>query len=144
MTLLAEEMPEILLSDIDKERLEALILQSRKGPARNFLEDELDRAEVIPHHLLPKDVVVMNSRAEFLDLETGERRALTLVYPGEADLKAGKVSVLAPMGIALLGLSAGQRISWRMPDGRVRRFKIISVAQQARPSRPLGRSPPGP
>jgi regulator of nucleoside diphosphate kinase len=70
----------------------------------------------------------MNSRVVFEDLDSGQRREIVLVYPREADIAAGRVSVLTSLGSALLGLSVGQDITWPMPRGRQRRVRVLSVS----------------
>lgn len=94
------------------------------------LSDELDRAIVIPSDRIPNNIVTMNSRLIYLDESTGMSREVELVYPGEADPVAGRVSVLAPVGCALLGLSAGQSIDWSLPGGRVHRLRVERILSQ--------------
>jgi regulator of nucleoside diphosphate kinase len=72
----------------------------------------------------------MNSRVVFEDEQTGERREVTLVYPREADIDAGKISILVPVGSALLGLRVGQSIDWTLPGGQKRRYRVIAVPYQ--------------
>ena len=94
------------------------------------LEDELARAVVVPRQEIPRDVVTMNSRVVFENETTGERREVTLVYPREANIDAGKISVLVPVGTALLGLRVGQSIDWELPSGETHRYRIIEVPYQ--------------
>lgn len=94
------------------------------------LSDELDRAIVIPSDRIPNNIVTMNSRLIYLDESTGMSREVELVYPGEADPVAGRVSVLAPVGCALLGLRAGQSIDWSLPGGRVHRLRVERILSQ--------------
>jgi len=120
----------------DLERLRALVdqnLASRDADAAARLDDELDRA--VPVEVAAPDVVTMNARVAFVDESSGVRREVTLVYPREADASAGRVSVLAPIGSALIGLSVGDDIDWPLPDGRVARLRILSVAHPAEPTR---------
>jgi regulator of nucleoside diphosphate kinase len=91
------------------------------------LAGELDRADVVPRADVRGDVVTMHTRVRYLDETAGERREVTLVYPHESDVANGRVSVLAPVGSALLGLSEGQAIDWEFPDGRPRRLRVESV-----------------
>ena len=119
--------PPIIVSSEDR----ALLLQlvaSGGGGATAELEAELERARVVPSHEVPDDVVVMSSQLEYEVEPTHQRRRLTLVHPREADPDAGRVSVLAPLGAALLGLRVGQSIDWRMPGG-MRRLRVLSVAR---------------
>jgi regulator of nucleoside diphosphate kinase len=84
----------------------------------------------VPRGEIPKDVVTMNSRVVFENETTGERREVTLVYPPHADIAAGKISVLVPIGTALLGLRVGQAIDWELPSGGKERYRIIDVPFQ--------------
>jgi regulator of nucleoside diphosphate kinase len=94
------------------------------------LQRELDRAIVVSAEAVPPDVVTMNSRVLYTDESTGVRRLVTIVWPDEADGTNGRVSVLAPVGSALLGLSVGQSIEWEFPDGRRRRLRLEDVLSQ--------------
>ncbi len=95
------------------------------------LERELVRAVVVSPEKIPKDVVTMNSRVVFEDETTGERREITLVYPKHADIASGKVSVLVPVGTALLGMRVGQTIDWQLPSGQQHCYKVVAVPFQA-------------
>ena len=90
------------------------------------LEAELARAEIVGADEIPADVITMNSRAELLDLATGERMEFTLVYPMDANIEAGKISVLAPLGTAMLGYRVGDEFEWIVPYG-LRRLKVVAV-----------------
>ncbi|NEL80435.1 MAG: nucleoside diphosphate kinase regulator, partial [Xanthomonas perforans] len=116
-------------SSHDLARLEALLDSPafNKHPAATALSDELGRARVVPPDQIPGDVVTMHSRIDCEDELHGERHTLTLVYPHEADVQHGRISVLAPVGSALLGLSVGQSIDWRTPDGRDLRLRVSAV-----------------
>jgi regulator of nucleoside diphosphate kinase len=94
------------------------------------LQQELERAIVVSSEAVPRDVVTMNSRVLYVDETTGERRLVQIVYPTEADAGDGKISVLAPVGAALLGLSVGQAIEWGFPDGTRRRLRVEDVSYQ--------------
>jgi regulator of nucleoside diphosphate kinase len=101
------------------------------------LRRELERAIVVSSALVPADVATMNSRVRYMDEKDGARRTVSLVYPSDAEVAKGKVSVLAPVGTAL-GLSEGQSIEWEFPDGSRRRLKLEQVLFQ--PER-LGNTP---
>jgi regulator of nucleoside diphosphate kinase len=102
-----------------------------RGLARDHdLSDELDRAIVVPWERMPRDVVTMHSRCIYIDENVGVQREIELVYPDEADPAEGKVSVLAPIGSALLGVAAGQSIDWELPGGRVHRLRLVRVLHQ--------------
>lgn len=121
--------PSIVISSRDATRLEAILEspQWQNNPAAESLMAELARAEIVDDADLPADVVGMHSRVECVDEASGERHSLTLVYPHEADADAGRVSVLAPVGSALLGLSVGQSIDWDAPGGRWLRLRVTGV-----------------
>lgn len=99
-------------------------------PAAQQLEEEITRALVVPQASVPTDVVTMNSRVTFEDLGTGRKTEVTVVYPHEADIEQGKVSILAPMGAALIGLQVGQTIDWTLPSGAVRQIRLLSISYQ--------------
>ena len=107
------------------------------------LRDELERAIVVSSAMVPPDVATMHSKVRYTDETTGEERTVTLVYPPQSDGATARVSVLAPVGTALLGLSVGQSIEWGFPDGSRRRLKLEEVVYQ--PERidnsPLPRAP---
>ncbi len=115
---------ELLIADLDYARLAPLA-------AHKALGEELSRATVLPAARMPGNVVRMHSRVTYLDERSGERREVELVFPEEADLASGKVSVLAPVGSALLGLEEGQTIEWPFPDGQVRRLRVESTLAPA-------------
>ena len=117
--------PPIQLSETDADRLFLLI--DRAPADRSGLRQELERAQV--RACVPTTVVAMNSTVEFLDDAHGETRTVQLVYPGEADIAVGKVSVLSPVGAGLLGLKAGQSIQWPDRDGRLRALRVLKVSR---------------
>jgi len=126
-------LPPIYLTQDDFDRLTDLLEAYAAGAGgRRFrqLEDELARARIVPPGEIPRDVVTMNSRVVFEDEATGERREVTLVYPRDADIDAGKISILVPVGTALLGLSVGQSIDWVLPSGQKHRYRVIAVPHQ--------------
>jgi len=130
--------PSIIVSARDLARLEA-ILESpalSRQPAAQALLDELNRAEVLPPEQVPADVVTMHSEVECEDIASGEQHVLTLVYPNEADVEQARVSVLAPVGSALLGLSVGQTIDWQAPGGRQLKLRVRAVRHLAELSAP--------
>lgn len=124
--------PPITVSDRDYERLERLLDNPsyKNLPGIAALRVELDRAEIVDPEKVPPGVITMNSTARFVDEETGDEHEMTLVYPAEADGSAGKVSILAPVGSALLGLSVGQTIEWPLPSGRTARLRVLEVTYQ--------------
>lgn len=98
--------------------------------AIDALADELDRADIVPAERIAGNVVTMNSRVVFRDEKTGRTREVLLVYPRDSDPEHGRISVLAPIGSALLGLSVGQTIDWPLPRGQVKRLRIVDVVAQ--------------
>jgi regulator of nucleoside diphosphate kinase len=98
--------------------------------ASNALVGELERAHAVPWELLLHDVVTMNSRVLFADESTGECREITIVDLRYADAAQGRVSVLAPVGTALLGLSTGESIEWPFANGRSQRLRAVEVLYQ--------------
>ena len=121
--------PSIIVSETDLARLEAMLesAQWRDHPAADALTAELARARAVPDSAFPADVVAMHSVVECSDDHNGEHHQLTLVYPHESDVATHKVSVLAPVGSALLGLSVGQSIDWDGPGGRTLRLRVTRV-----------------
>ena len=93
------------------------------------LEEELDRAVLIPSEKVPGNVVTMNSRMRVKDLDTEKEMLIQLVFPSEADFERGKISILAPIGTALIGYRAGDTVEWKVPSG-LRRLRIEEVTYQ--------------
>jgi regulator of nucleoside diphosphate kinase len=122
--------PHLRVSRFDLERLERLLDRLGDSPELERLRDELDRAEVLEPADMPADVVTMNSRVRFADEDSGEETEVSLVFPRHADPEAGRISILAPVGSALLGLTVGATIEWPVPDGRKRRLRVVAIAYQ--------------
>jgi regulator of nucleoside diphosphate kinase len=116
----------IVVTDRDLERLLPMVTAT---PLAASLEAELDRAVVVTQREVPRDVVTMNSQIVYEDCDTGVRRDVQLVYPRDADIARGRVSVMAPVGSALLGLRVGQQIAWKLPTG-IRRMQVVDVRYQ--------------
>lgn len=127
------EKETLLISSYDKKRLMHL-LSSLEGareerPELEDLEHEIERgAEVRPQEV-PPDVVTMNSSVRVTDLESGVASVYTIVFPGDADYEKGKISILAPLGTALLGYRTGDVVNWAVPRG-VRRLRIDEIVYQ--------------
>ena len=117
--------PVITLTQSDHDSLTGMARTTR-GEVAEQLFEELERARVVPDHKLRPGIVRMGSTLRF-STDSGESREVTLVYPGEADIAAGKVSVLTPIGAALIGLAAGQSIDWTARDGRTHRLVVEEV-----------------
>lgn len=121
----------IIISITDKHQLQSLVnsarLDSRISLASLIaLERELARATLVPADDVPADVVTMNSRVTFVDLGTDEEESYTLVYPRDANMLHDRISVLAPIGMALLGYRVGDVVEWTVPAGK-RHLRITKV-----------------
>lgn len=123
--------PPLILSRLDCERLEALLeTPLAAGLDTRGLRRELDRAEVLEPAQMPADVITMNSVIRFVDEASGEEHEAALVYPRDADGGAERISILAPVGTALLGLRVGARIAWPLPGGRSAQLRVLSLRYQ--------------
>lgn len=135
-------MEPILMTPYDNERLCELVencLRGTTNPTHALaLEHELGRAVLVDESELPADVVTMNSQLVAVDVDTGEELHLSVVFPAAADVEQGQISVLAPIGIAMLGSREGDEITWRRA-GRVRRLRIKQVSYQPEASGDLER-----
>ena len=124
--------PSIILTRLDVQRLEQLI--DRLGdefPGARALQAELDRAEdVVGHDEVPAGVVTMNSSVHCREQSSGKDYHLTLVYPKHANADEGKISIMAPVGSALLGLQVGQHIDWPVPSGKQLKLTLLAVEYQ--------------
>lgn len=122
--------PRIVVSDIDYKRLTDIALGAldRFPEVAQELEREMGRAEVVHAASVPRNVVRMNSIVEFRT-DSAQQRRVKLVFPAEADISQDRISVLTPIGVALIGLSAGQSIAWTARDGRQHKLTVITVEQ---------------
>ncbi|MBP5984968.1 MAG: nucleoside diphosphate kinase regulator [Brachymonas sp.] len=123
--------PSITMSSLDWERLDRLVnLETySRLPGVEALEEEMNRANVVEPTEVPPEVVTMNSTVEFIDDKTGQTFQMTLVYP-DAVTGHETVSIFAPVGSALLGLSVGQSIVWQIPGGRELNLRVLKVLRQ--------------
>jgi len=124
----------IHITSQDKQRLEDLLQEvavrdSRAHGDLNALLEELHRAIIVDPKEVPDDVITMNSRAEMLDLESGETLTFTLVFPEEANIEEEKISVLAPIGAGMLGYRVGDEFEWKVPAG-LRHMRVTGVRYQ--------------
>jgi len=124
----------IYITEFDQKRLVSLLngarsLNKKDQDYLTRLEEELEWAQIVPPQDIPSDVVTMNSQARIRDLDSNEEIVFTLVFPAEADYERGRLSVVAPIGTALLGYRAGDTVEWEVPGG-VRRLKIEQVLYQ--------------
>lgn len=122
----------IVLTSRDFDRLEALLdsLSATAFPGKELLKKELERAEVVPPEQIPPNVVTMNSTVRFTIVDSGEEFLLKLVYPKDAGDEPDRISVLAPVGSALLGLSVGDEIEWPRPGGGIATVRVVDVVYQ--------------
>jgi regulator of nucleoside diphosphate kinase len=132
--IVATEERRLVVTEEDLRLLQDLIVDvKRREPRGNAyldsLEHELSSAEILQPTTVPSDVVTMNSTVHLKDIDTEEEMVLTLVTPEEADIEQSKISVLAPIGTAVLGYRRGDQISWPVPDG-VRRLLVVDILYQ--------------
>lgn len=126
----ALQTPITLLAE-DYERLSVLAraAMSKMPDLAEVLADEIERAHVLEKGRQPEHMVCMGSDIDFRDDTTGKIQRVTLVYPEQADISHGKISVLTPVGTALIGLRTGQSINWETRSGEIRRLTVIQVGQ---------------
>ena len=134
MTRRLKKATTIHITELDYDRLTGLIDRTREsnGVDREYLnklETELDRGEIVDPKDIPANVVTMRSQVRLKDLVSGESNTYSLVFPTEADFARGKISVLAPIGTAILGYRQGDTIEWPVPSG-LRRLKIEEILYQ--------------
>ncbi|MBX9843334.1 MAG: nucleoside diphosphate kinase regulator [Xanthobacteraceae bacterium] len=129
-TVSGEIRPRITLTANDYERLSLLAraAASRMPDVASVLTEELARARVLAERRL-EQTVCMGSEVEFRDDTTGKIQTVTLVYPGDADISQRRISVLTPVGTALIGLSAGDSITWETRSGDVKRLTVLQVGE---------------
>ncbi len=125
---------DIYITKFDFVRLKELLqvgisFKERDRDHLESLQHELDRAHVVDPTAIPHNLVTMNSRVRLQDMETGEENIYTLVFPSDADIEQNKISILAPIGTAILGYRAGDRVDWLVPAGK-RRVRIHEILYQ--------------
>lgn len=126
-------LPDIVLTRVDRDRLATIVMalsQRARPDLADFLDQEISRARIVEAAEIPANVATMGSHVVYRDDDSGEERAVRLVYPVEEDSVTGRLSILTPLGTALLGLSEGQSIDWQTRDGRARRVTLLSVLFQ--------------
>lgn len=129
----------VVVTESDYERLHSLIESSRRLHQRDAerldeLENELNRAAIVKSGEVSSDVVTMNSRVRIKDLSSGRELIYQIVFPKDAEISEGRISVLAPIGTALLGYRAGATVEWLVPSG-MRRLRILDVEYQPEAAR---------
>jgi regulator of nucleoside diphosphate kinase len=124
----------IYITEFDLKRLRELIEEAKRVDRRvneylESLDAELSGCKVVVPTEVPPDVITMNSQVRLIDLDTHEEMVYTLVFPQEADITQSKISVLAPIGTAMLGHRVGDTFTWEVPDG-FRRLQVKKVLYQ--------------
>lgn len=126
---------ELILSARDAEVLALMLGERRRqhaleAAAADALADLLVEARLVPHERLPADRIAMDSKVEYQEEPDGERRAVILVHPIEADAAVGRISVLSPVGLALLGRTPGSLVDVALPGGRVLTIRILDATRK--------------
>jgi regulator of nucleoside diphosphate kinase len=124
----------IYITENDLVKLKALVRSSKISQKRDekslqLLEGELNRANVVKHQDIPSDVITMNSEIHLIDMDSQEETIYRLVFPHEADIDKGYVSILAPIGTALIGYKVGDIIEWNVPAGTAK-WKVMKITYQ--------------
>lgn len=122
----------IVISSFDLDRLEALLdgLPASASETKAALLNELGRAEIVAPEAMPPSIVTMNSTVRFVIEATQEEFCMTLVFPHAVGERTDVLSILSPIGMALLGLSTGSSIDWPRPDGKLTRVKVLEIVYQ--------------
>lgn len=126
--------PPVHLIDVEAESLTnlALSIADSVPQVSDLLLTEIERAQTHSADRIPPDVVTMNAFVEFIDEASGADRTVQIVYPAQADISEGRISILTPVGAGLIGLREGQSIIWPDRDGRERKLSIVKVSQPVR------------
>jgi regulator of nucleoside diphosphate kinase len=124
----------IYITEFDVKRLTQLLQEGLSFTSKDIqhlesLQKELERAHIVEPQAVPRDIVTMNSRVRLKDLNSGDERIYTLVFPTEADVTQNKISILAPVGTAMLGYRVGDKIDWPVPAG-IKTFRIEEILYQ--------------
>lgn len=130
----AVEERTIYITSFDLSRLEELLevaseFSGRDNKHLEELTNELLRAEVVDSISIPADVITMNSKVRLLDLDTKEEKTYTLVFPSDSNVDENKISILAPIGTAMLGYRVGDTIKWQVPAG-IKSLKVTNILYQ--------------
>jgi regulator of nucleoside diphosphate kinase len=125
---------DIYITGFDLKRLTQLLQKGLSFTSKDIvhlesLQEELERAHIVEPQAAPRDIVTMNSRVRLRDLNSGDERIYTLVFPAEADVTQNKISILAPVGTAMLGYRVGDKIDWPVPAG-MKTFRIEEILYQ--------------
>ncbi|MFC0179730.1 nucleoside diphosphate kinase regulator [Thorsellia kenyensis] len=124
--------PQIIINELDAERLDDILSQPQfaNTAVASALNEELDRADIVQPKYVPDDIVSMNSQVTFIDLNSNEELTRTLVYPANAKDSSVHISIMAPIGAALLGLRVGDEITWALPNGVETKIKVKALLYQ--------------
>lgn len=135
----ASRRPPIHMIDTEADTLTDLAMgaEERLPQVSELLFREIARATTHPADRIPHNVVTMHATVQFVDEASGREYSYQLVYPGEADISAARISVLTPVGAGLIGLREGQSILWPDREGHERELKIVAVSQASAPAAPL-------
>ncbi len=125
---------QLFITEFDRKRLEELVAVAEEFGDRSrkdlvALQGEIAKAKVVPPQDVPPAVVTMNSKVVLRDIDSSEEMTYVLVFPHEADISSGAISVLAPIGTAVLGYAEGDVVEWPVPSG-IRRISIEKVLYQ--------------
>ena len=123
------DRPVIHMIDTESDEIEALAMamETRNPKVAEQLYEELGRAELHPADDMPPHIVTMNCKVEFVDERSDARRLLELVYPKDADIEQDRISIFTPMGAGLIGMVAGETITWPDRSGAERVLRIVNV-----------------
>ncbi len=129
----ATKRPPIHMIETEADALTDLAIgvEDRLPQVSELLLEEIGRATTYKAGKIPRDVVTMHAQVEFIDEANGNRRVVELVYPRQADIAAGRISILTPIGAGLIGLREGQSIVWPDREGHERKLTIVKVTQAA-------------
>jgi len=123
----------IYITQFDKERLTRIIESHREIGGNesylNDLENELMRAKIVSPEKIPGDVITMNSKVRIREITSGTEMVCELVFPNEADIRKNKISILAPVGTALIGYKVGDIVEWKVPAG-LKKFEVMYILYQ--------------
>ncbi|MGV3345032.1 nucleoside diphosphate kinase regulator [Enterobacteriaceae bacterium LUAb1] len=122
----------IIINELDAERLDNLLEKQEYArlPVAQVLNQELDRATILKPAEIPDNIVTMNSEVEFRNLDTGETWTRKLVYPDQLTDSSTQISIMAPLGAALLGLKTGGSITWQLPGGETANIEVLALLYQ--------------
>lgn len=124
--MITKKTTQLTLCKGDYEKIMTL-MSVNATDAMEILEEEISGAQITEGDTPPADTVGINTLVEVRDLDKNSVTSMTIVLPKDANLEDNKVSILAPMGMAVIGLKSGQKYEWPMPNGKIKNFEIVSV-----------------